>query len=323
MTASLVISLDFELMWGVRDHAQESGYSDAVLGARLAIPRILDLFKEFEIRATWATVGLLMARSRDEIVELVPPEVPRYADPSLSSYEALRGEVGACEADDPLHFGASLLDQIAECPGQEIATHTFSHYYCLESGPTLESFRHDLRAAQILASRSGIELNTIVFPRNQYSEAHLQVCWEEGFRGFRGQPPGYGYDPVPRHREGVLRRGYRFLDSLLPIAPAGQRLMNPSAPAITDIQASAFLRPISSRHLARHRAQRRRICAALRAAASSGRAFHLWWHPHNFGRETELQLAGLTEILKLYRELRDRHGMVSHSMQDRLEAQTD
>src|SRR5262245_13071649 len=57
---ALVISLDFELHWGVRDKRPVDGsYRENLLGAREAIPRMLDLFEEFGIAATWATVGFL------------------------------------------------------------------------------------------------------------------------------------------------------------------------------------------------------------------------------------------------------------------------
>ena len=69
MSGNLVVSLDFELMWGVRDHRSLSDYGDAVLGGRQAIPLILERFERAGIRATWATVGLLFAKSRDQMLE--------------------------------------------------------------------------------------------------------------------------------------------------------------------------------------------------------------------------------------------------------------
>ena len=40
-----VISLDFELMWGVRDRRGIADYGANILGARRAVPRLLDLYK--------------------------------------------------------------------------------------------------------------------------------------------------------------------------------------------------------------------------------------------------------------------------------------
>ena len=51
------ISLDFELHWGVHDQRPLAAYARNLLGAREAIPRMLELFDA--IALTWATVGLL------------------------------------------------------------------------------------------------------------------------------------------------------------------------------------------------------------------------------------------------------------------------
>src|ERR1700686_2907278 len=45
---AFVISLDFELHWGVRDHERPNGpYGPNLLGARKAIPRLLELFERY------------------------------------------------------------------------------------------------------------------------------------------------------------------------------------------------------------------------------------------------------------------------------------
>lgn len=41
MSGQFVTSLDFELLWGVRDYAGKRAYGQNVLGAREAVPRIL------------------------------------------------------------------------------------------------------------------------------------------------------------------------------------------------------------------------------------------------------------------------------------------
>src|SRR6266487_5798938 len=56
---ALVISLDFELLWGVRDKRTIADYGANILGVRRVIPALLDLFAERNIACTWATVGLL------------------------------------------------------------------------------------------------------------------------------------------------------------------------------------------------------------------------------------------------------------------------
>src|SRR5687768_10583758 len=78
-----VISLDFELAWGVRDQPFRDHYRSNLLGARAAIPAILALFRRYEIHATWAIVGMLFHRTRAELVANAPAQMPEYADERL------------------------------------------------------------------------------------------------------------------------------------------------------------------------------------------------------------------------------------------------
>ncbi|MEM7236741.1 MAG: polysaccharide deacetylase, partial [Pseudomonadota bacterium] len=206
-----VLSLDFELLWGVRDHADRVTYGRNILGAREAIPRMLELFARHRIAATWATVGFLFCRDRDELIAALPPEElrPRYANPLLSSYGYL-DELGRNEREDPYVFGASLLDRIQETPLQEIGTHTLSHFYCLEDGQSEAMFEADLTAAAMLAGRRGLLLRSIVFPRNQYAAGHLAVCRRHGICAYRGNPAHWAYAPTAG--ETLRRRALRFID---------------------------------------------------------------------------------------------------------------
>ena len=183
--SAFVISLDFELMWGVRDHLTKEQYGRNVLGAREAIPRLLDCFAGRNLRATWATVGLLFCESKDEMLATRPSQPLRYARAALNNYDYL-GEVGPDERRDPYYFGASLIDRITAAPGQEIGTHTFSHFYCLEPGATDADFAADLAAAVKVAERRGVRLRSIVFPRNQYDDAKIELCRRFGLKVYRG-----------------------------------------------------------------------------------------------------------------------------------------
>src|ERR1035438_1185138 len=139
---AFVISLDFELLWGVREMAVDGRYRRNLLGARRAVPRILMLFRQFEVAATWATVGFLFARNRDELADFLPAEQPRYKHTQFDPY---RERIGRNEIEDPLHFGRSLLEIVRETPRQEIGSHTFSHYYCLEEGQNIEIGKRQCR----------------------------------------------------------------------------------------------------------------------------------------------------------------------------------
>jgi len=88
-SGALVISLDFELNWGVRDKRRLSDYGRNILGGRKAIPLLLDLFAARRIAATWATVGLAFCGTKDKLIAALPPLRPDYADPRLTQDRVL------------------------------------------------------------------------------------------------------------------------------------------------------------------------------------------------------------------------------------------
>ena len=71
-SGSFVISLDLELMWGVRDVTTRKEYGDSIIGVRSVLPKILNIFKKFEISATFATVGFLFFKSKQELLNTIP-----------------------------------------------------------------------------------------------------------------------------------------------------------------------------------------------------------------------------------------------------------
>ena len=92
--STFVISLDFELNWGVWPGEDSwASYKKAILGARSAIPSILDLFDKYEIHSTWATVGLLCFKNRNELLKSLPSKRPNYSNSKLGAYKHL-SEIG-------------------------------------------------------------------------------------------------------------------------------------------------------------------------------------------------------------------------------------
>jgi peptidoglycan/xylan/chitin deacetylase (PgdA/CDA1 family) len=307
---TFVVSLDFELHWGVRDQLGIDEYGANLRGAREVIPRMLERFAAAGVRATWATVGMLLCESKEELLSRLPARTPAYEDAGLSPYPDI-DKVGADERSDPLHFAPSLVREIAECPGQEIGTHTFSHYYCLERGQSAEDFEADLRAAIAVARERGVTLRSIVFPRNQVNAAYLPLCAEAGLKAYRGNPRGWMHAP----RGGRLQRAGRLVDAYVPVSAA--RVSDPGAaePAgLVDLPASRFLRPISRSRGVLERRKVSRVLGEMERAAGAGAVYHLWWHPHNFGVDQDRHLAQLDAILTRFRRLREEGRMRSRTM---------
>jgi peptidoglycan/xylan/chitin deacetylase (PgdA/CDA1 family) len=312
--AALVISLDFELHWGVRDRTPADGpYRAHLLGERRAVPALLALFQELGIAATWATVGFLFARSRAELERFSPPLRPAYDDPGLDPY---REALGEGEDDDPLHFAPSLVRMLANVPGQEVATHTFSHYYCLEPGQGREAFAADLASAARIAAEHGMSPRSIVFPRNQHNPAYDDLLLEAGITCFRGVQAGWMYRPGGEASVARAPRVGRLADTYLPVA---RRETVPWAcvarpDGLCNVPASRFLRPYTPRLRALDGLRLRRVLGGLRHAAERGEIFHLWWHPHNFGTHLDENLDFLRRVLDGFAELRQTHGMQSLTM---------
>lgn len=313
MSGHFVISLDFELLWGVRDHADKQAYGQNVLGARHAVPRMLDIFAETSIRATWATVGFLFCGTKEELMASLPAIRPQYANPRLSNYAYL-DEVGKDERSEPFYFAASLVDMILQAPGQELGTHTMSHFYCLEDGQTREAFAADLRAAKALADRRGASLRSIVFPRNQFSEDHLAVCAENGITHFRGNPTSWAYRAAKGADQTPAKRALRLLDAYSGVL--GSHSFQSGRADLVNVPASRFLRPSAGRLAAFHPLHLATIKRGMTEAARAGQGYHLWWHPHNFGRNLDANMGGLRQILDHFKMLKDRYGMQSCAMED-------
>lgn len=290
----------------------------SILGARQAIPRILALAERYGVSCTWATVGLLFFDDRDELLNALPEIRPQYANPELSPY-ARMSVIGRSEDVDPLHFGRSLIKRIQSCPGQEIAGHTFSHYYTLEDGYDLPAFRADLKAARKAAELLGITLRSIVFPRNQFRPEYLSECCAQGYRSYRGNQRSPLHRSRRREDENIWSRLRRAADNYFPLMREDSVYRLQKIDGLVNISASRFLRPASSTWRVLDNLQLKRICDEMTVSAINGGTYHLWWHPHNFGENTENNLSVLESIFRHYRQLSGNNGMESMTMNDILE----
>jgi len=308
---NFVISLDYELMWGVRDHATRESYGPNVLGGREAIPALLDLFQRRGIRATWAIVGALLCESKDELLA-------RTKDIAGKGAEIARLEdVGPDERCDPYYFGASLGRLIASCPGQEIGTHTFSHRCALDQGETVAGFSADVASALAQLKEWGVRCKSIVFPRNQYGAEQLEACRSLGLSHFRGNEAKWFYAPAPGKEQTKARRLCRLVDSYIDLS--GSNVSRPDEGRdgpLVNVASSRFLRPFIKRLSSLDGLRTRRIEKAMQEAAANGGTFHLWWHPENFGKNLSENMAILTRVLDWFERLRDEYGMHSRAMHE-------
>lgn len=303
-----LISLDFELMWGVLDKRRFDDYRENVLGARKVIPRLLSLFEEYSISATWGVVGMIYHKNKEELYGNMPSLLPAYCEKRCSSYLYIDDIE---EKNNPGYFAPDLIAKIAATPGQELGTHTYSHYYCTEQGQTAEQFDADLKMAVKTAVDKGYDPPvSLIFPRNMCNDEYVDVLKKNGMIAYRGNPRIWTNHIPPNWN--LLLRGIRLLDSYLSLT--GHQCSDPSGSSRpVNIAASCFFRH-ACRYRFLDRLKLRRIKKQMKYAATHHKVFHLWWHPHNFGLNAEENLAQIKELLDYYKLLKEKYGFESVNM---------
>ena len=312
-----VISLDFELHWGLFDLMTVDQYEENLKNVGKVIDGLLELSSQYDVKLTFATVGFLFARNKDEIMKFAPQQKPTYTKKILNPYPLLK-TVGNNENEDPYHFGYTVLDKIKQNGVHEIGTHTYCHYYCNEAGQTTEQFRDDITAAINIGDHFGTPIKSIVFPRNMVNKDALNVCAEQGITSYRGTENAYIYriDPKKTYYDWLAVRGSRMLDSYINIT--GNNIYDLSKlkddQTIVNLPSSRFLRPYNSKLSMFESLKIRRITKGMTKAAKQNKLYHLWWHPHNFGTHYEKNFENLEKIFKTYKELNRTYGFTSSTM---------
>lgn len=309
MAGTLIVSLDFELFWGMLDICPLEKYRANVLGGRKAIAQTLELFQKYGIHATWATVGFQFAENPEELKTFFPELRPSYQNKELDPYaylETIRKEDYDC------FFGPELLREITAVSGQEIGSHTFSHFYCREAGQTLEQFAADMNAARAIGKAKGFDLKSVVLPRNQCEPEYTKILKETGFSVYRDEENDWIHDKI---KFTPLRRIFRLADVYLPLT--GQGGYHPKIEGgICNVTGSRMYKPIFAPLAFAEGLKIRRIKRQMLHAAKNGLTFHLWWHPHNVGVRTEAHMAQLEEIFRYYSELKEQYAMQSLNMEE-------
>jgi peptidoglycan/xylan/chitin deacetylase (PgdA/CDA1 family) len=309
--SSFVISLDFELFWGVIRSRSIDDYKRNVINVKDVIPSILNVFNEYEIRATWAVVGGILCEDFNHWNDLIQSS---YYESSIFD----NNEIKATIQNNPhLFFSNDLVKIIINSPGQELASHTFGHYEVDNEVNFSQNFKKDMALNNMIMNEHHIVPTSLVFPRNIINKVLLDALPELGIKAFRGNQDHFIYrngDIVPF---GIFGKGLRYLDSSFNLSH-----LNPSKIVVTNeisnIPSSYFLRPIAGGD-AKNRLnflRLKRIKNQMLDAAKTESLFHLWWHPHNFGSDLNENIYFLKLILDYFLDLKSEYGMSSMNMQD-------
>jgi peptidoglycan/xylan/chitin deacetylase (PgdA/CDA1 family) len=314
-TGAFVISLDYELLWGVWDVTTKEQYGANIVGVKEVIPGLLKLFADYHIKATFATVGILFAKNKQELLSFLPGKKPSYSNDDYNVYTKELNNIGDNETDDPYHFSYNLFKMIKRSP-HEIATHTFSHYFCLEEGQSASEFDADLKAAVKIAGANDLQISSLVFPRNQINESYLPVLTDNNILVYRGNPVSWIYKPRKFSAELPLIRLCRLLDTYFPVSGNNTFSIHKEAGMPVNIPASRFLKPYNKNLAWLEKLKLKRIMKEMTYAAKNNELYHLWWHPHNFGINIRENLENLTVLLNHFQKLQQQYGFINLTMKE-------
>jgi len=311
---TLIISLDFELHWGRFDKYSIDSNLTYYRNTRAVIPKLLALFSKYDIHVTWATVGMLMAETREEWEFYSPEFKPSYTNRLFSAYSWMDSQ---SQVVNEALFAPELVKLILETPNQELGSHSYSHYYSLADGQRVEEWGADLEAANRIALEKFNHTHySLVFPRNQYSEISLNLAQKKGFKAVRTNPLDWFW--ANSQQESLLKKVFRTGDTLFPLGVRSSYGVVGCKKEMATLPASRLLRPYSEGSLFN---QRRvdRVKGEIDQAISFGEIYHLWWHPHNFGHYPDENLRILEDLLGWIKDRMETKGLKSMTMQEAAE----
>lgn len=183
---SVVLSLDAELAWGFRD--SETIPESRVATARKSWLRLLELFDDFDVPATWSVVGHLFLDSCDGVH--ADHSTPDYVEDGTSG-DWFDRDPGTWEGRDGGWYGSNLIDGIERADADhEVGCHTFSHVEMDRVSREVASA--EVRTCVELAERRGLAVDSFTFPGN--AVAHRDVLAAYGVKSYRGVRPRRWYE---------------------------------------------------------------------------------------------------------------------------------
>jgi peptidoglycan/xylan/chitin deacetylase (PgdA/CDA1 family) len=284
------LSLDFELIWGtLEDHGPDAFRSACERERAEVVDRLLALLADYEIPATWCTLGHLFLEACALENGVKHPEI--VAPKRASGQEWFTYDPCTDELTDPIYYGRSLVEKILASPvPQEIGCHSFSHVLFDQCSP--ETAVSEIAECVRLAREAGIELRSFAFPGNRLG--HLPVLRQHGFFCYRGTEPSWygGLGPGP------LRRVAHLVDVVLartpPVSEPSEQITG-----VWNVPASMMYFPMHGRRSYIPLSRRvKRAVRGLDRAAQQRRVFHLWFHPTNLADEIDRMFSGLDSIFE-------------------------
>jgi hypothetical protein len=274
-----LFSLDTELAWGHYDCFQENMFSKNGRKERQAVHRLLEIFDEFNITATWAVVGHLFYE-KCEKCDICP--IMEWKD-KHPSFEQIY------ETDNSLWYGMDVIDLLLTNGFRhEIAFHGYTHKIFTEDSMTKQEANIEIQEWQRIASRKNIIPYSAVFPRNRVG--HLLAFKEAGYICYRGDelhPKDY---KIP-----LLGKVLNLVDLVLQIRTPQVYELKVDGTGLINLPSSRWLFGMNHKIEAvfdafnLHLLRIRKMVKAVKIAAREGKIIHIWAHPEEFKTEKDFE----------------------------------
>lgn len=265
---TFVISLDAELAWGY--HRYDDDPETRIASGRDGWIRLVDLFDEYQIPATWSVVGHLFHDS---------------CDGTHASHSVPEGwfakDPGGTESEQDAWYGRTLVDAVrAADVSHEIGCHSYSHVEFGDADTSAETAAAELRACRRLAEADGIDLDSFTFPRNEVG--HRDVLAAHDFVAYRAPRPAWPFGDTPVARPAKLGRLLSGRSTAPVVTPTVDRHGLVAIPASLHLFTFEGAPRLAARPIRSHPVvdmAKRTIDAVAREEGT----FHLWLHPHAVG----------------------------------------
>ena len=294
----IVISIDFEMGWG-KVHRPEDLRDRTSYQVRPVVRELLRVFSAWGIRATWATVGHLALKECASSNQIAHSDHPRPDYPNVP-HDWFKFDPMERYDSDSIWYAPDLVEDILAAEiNHEIGSHGFSHMFC---GP---GFSSEIMAAELQQTRDifadfGVTVESHVFPRNIVE--HLDVLHAHGFTSFRGAGPA-----LKRDRFSKLRRLVAPAPPIHPVVMDG----------MVNIPATWFAGPVASINSRfSWRKYKYFFDRHVGTVSGTGGLIHIWFHPHDFSRDTVQTIRRWESMLKTLLTRMDEGSAVNQTMRE-------
>lgn len=303
---SLIISLDYELRWGM-DIIYGSSLDDSnihISDTPHVINNMLNIFTKYEIKSTWASVLAISMKSWGEYFEVLDS----YGIKNDITHFGHTSKFHNSEEFEKYYFSYNSMKTIHNFEFAEIGSHSFRHTYFGEDQYNKNDFILDNKiCADVLNHKFNIKQSCYVYPRNQI--IHTDLIDRETTNGYREVPDIYGYKNTKSTKNNkLLTKLSRFSNDVIPFLskPSKRKDFYSIGDMHIRFNLPNFLWKI----------QLFKLENLLNSDESYQSSIHLWWHPHNISINPSKNISRLEELLSLLKKYIDEKKIKSSFMSE-------